>query len=85
MLTLGSPPETLRLQSADRPKVPGMTRYVIDAPTLLHLVAAGVPVNPNTSLSRRASYAPKHSRCCSRRYVTTTACPRKWHFWVTSG
>lgn len=27
-----------------------MTRYVIDAPTLLHLVTAGVPVNPKHQL-----------------------------------
>lgn len=30
--------------------MPGMARYVIDAPTLLHLVTADIPVNPKHQL-----------------------------------
>ena len=42
-----------------------MTRYVIDAPTLLHLVAEGVEVSPSISSSRRTSSVPRRSRCSS--------------------
>jgi hypothetical protein len=40
-----------------------MTRYVIDAPTLLHLIANDVRISPDTNSSLQTSFALKAYRC----------------------
>lgn len=61
-----------------------MTRYVIDAPTLLHLVATKVQISPSHQLVAPNLIRSQRSPCFSKPFSAATS-RRLWHFSTTSG